>query len=144
MKKTKIFLTSILILFAINQLQSQSMVLVIENLKNNNEHIVKPGDKVKLDIKNKKGKLKEKEEVRISSIDKKNIYVEPLKNRFPNQPINIEELKYISIRTTGTKTTGCLLFVANIFSRSGSSKTATVYKKINFENGKWEKRVEGK
>ena len=128
------------ILLAANQAKSQSLVLYLKNTKNQNEHIVKPGDKVKLDIKNKKGKLKEKEEVQISSIDKEKLYIQPIKTRFPDQTINISELNYIGIKTIGTKSTGCLLFALNIFSKSSSSNT-TVYKSIRFDGGKWEKQV---
>jgi hypothetical protein len=140
MKKTKLILTSICILLFINQLSSQQWVLLVEKVKNKKEHIIEPGDKVRLDIKKKNGKITGAIAT-ISSIDKENLYIEPVKSRFPNQAISIPDLKYIGIKTPGSRTAGCMLFFLNILSKSGSGNNNGNFKNIRFDKGKWEKNV---
>ena len=140
MKKAKLILTSACILLFINQICSQQWVLLVEKVKNKKEHIIKPGDKVRLDIKKKNGKIKGAVAI-ISSIDKENLYIEPVKNRFPNQAISILNLKSIGIKTAGSRTAGCLLSFLNILSKSGSGNANSNFKNIRFDKGKWEKRV---
>jgi hypothetical protein len=140
MKKAKFLLTLICILLFVNQLSSQQWVLLVEKVKNKKEHIIKPGDKVRLYIKKKNGKITGAVAI-ISSIDKENLYIEPVKKRFPNQSISIPDLKYIGIKTPGSRTAGCFLFFLNILSKGGSGDANGIFKNIRFDKGKWEKNV---
>jgi hypothetical protein len=136
MKKIKLSLALIICtLLFVNQLSSQQKVLMVQKVKNKKEHIIKPGDKVRLDLKKKNGKIVGGIAI-ISSIDNENIYIEPVKKRFPNQAISINSLKYIGIKTPGSRTAGCFLFFLSILSRS-SGDTNSIYKNIKFDKGKW-------
>lgn len=136
MKKAKLTLTLILfILLFVNQLSSQQSVLMVEKVKNKKEHIIKPGARVRLDLKKKNGKINGGIAI-ISSFDKENLYVEPVKKRFPNQAISIYGLKYIGIKTPGSRTAGCFLFFLSILSRSSGDANG-IYKNIRFDKGKW-------
>jgi hypothetical protein len=61
MKKVKLIVAGTFMLFIACQLSSQSIVLIITNENNNREYTIKPYDKVMLDLKNRRGKLKEKQ-----------------------------------------------------------------------------------
>ena len=135
MKKAKLTLTLVCILLFVNQLSSQQWVMVVEKVKNKKEHIIKPGDKVRLEFEKKNGKMVGGIAI-ISSIDNENLYIEPVKNRFPNQAISINSLKYIGIKTPGSRTAGCFLFFLSILSRSSGDANG-IYKNIRFDKGKW-------
>ena len=140
MVKSKLLLTCVSLLFIAGQIKAQSLVLVLTNENTQKEYTIGSHDKIMLDIKNKRGKLKEKEEVVVLSVDEENLYVSPEKKRLGEQAIKINEIKYIWIKTPGTRATGCLLFGLNIFSKT--SNVPDVYKKINLEKRNWEIIVE--
>ncbi len=142
MAKVKLIFSCVSILCLAGQLKGQSLVLILTNENTHKEYIIGSHDKILLDIKNKRGKLKEKEEVVVLSIDEENLYVLPDKKRFGEQAIKIDEIKHIWIKTAGTRATGCLLFGLNLF--SGTSNAPTVYKKINLEKHNWKITVEDK
>lgn len=135
MEQCKIIFVCVFLFCLNDQLSSQSLVLVLRNEKNNTEYIIENSDKILLDIKNKKGKLKEKEEVVVVSVDKEKLYVLPEKERLGEQAIKINEIKNIWITTAGTKVTGGLIGVANLASKT--SNVPTVYIKINLDKSKW-------
>lgn len=140
MVKVKILCTCLFALFLVGQLKSQSLVLVLTNEKNDKEYVVKHHDRIRVDIKNNRGKLKEKEEVVVLSIDKKNLYISPEKQRFGEQAIAIDEMKHIWIKTPGTRILGGCLFGLNLL--SGTSNVPKIYKKINLGKRKWKINVE--
>jgi hypothetical protein len=139
MEKVRILFIYMFMLLLAGQLKGQSSVLVLTNKNCNKEYTITCHDKIKLDIKNKRGKLKEKEEVVVLSIGKENLYVLPDKKRFGEQAVIIDEIKHIWIKTPGTRATGCFLFALNIFSRT--SNTPVVYKKIDLDKPKWSIKV---
>ena len=139
MGQYKIVIVCVFLFCLVDQLSSQTLVLVLRNEKNNNEYIIENRDKILLDIKNKKGKLKEKEEVVVVSVEKEKLYVLPDKERFGEQAIEINEIKNIWITTAGTKVTGGLIGVANVASKT--SNVPTVYKKINLDKHNWNTQV---
>lgn len=124
----KIILVCVFLLCLVDQARSQSLVLVLRSEKNNKEYVIENRDKILLDIKNKKGKLKEKEEVVVLSVDNENLFVSPDKKRFGEQAIKIDEIRNVWIKTAGTKVTGGLIGVANLASKT--SNVPTVYKKL--------------
>ncbi len=142
MVNVKLILACVPMLFLTGSMRSQSLVLVLTNEKNHTEYVIEPHDKILLDIKNKRGKLKEKEEVVVVSVDKENLYVVPDKKRFGEQAVHIKAIKHVWIKTPGTRAAGCLLFGLNLASKT--SNAPTVYKKINLDKGKWNIRVEDK
>lgn len=142
MGQYKIVIVCVFLFCLVDQLSGQSLVLVLRNEKNNNEYIIENRDKILIDIKNKKGKLKEKEEVTVVSVDKEKLYVLPDKERFGEQAIKINEIKNIWITTAGIKVTGGLIGVANVASKT--SNVPTVYKKINLDKSKWVIQVKDK
>jgi hypothetical protein len=139
MKKAKLTLILICILLFFNQLRSQQLVLMVEKVKTKKEHIIKQGDKVRIEIKKKNGKITGGIAI-ISSIDRENIYIDPVKKRFPNQAVDISSLKYIGIKTPGSRTAGCFLFFLSILSRSSGDANG-IYKNIRFDKGKWVAKV---
>lgn len=142
MKKVKLIFASLFLLFSMASVKSQSAVLILTNENNHKEYIIENGDNILLDIHNKKGKLKEKEEVEVLFIDQEKLHVLPAKKRFGEQAIAINELKHIWIKTTGTRAAGCFLFTLNLF--SGTSNAPIVYKKIKLNKPHWQIKVKDK
>ena len=142
MTKAKLLFACVSMLFIAAQIKGQSLALILTNENTQKEYTIESHDKILLDIKNKRGKLKEKEEVVVLSVDEENLYVSPDKKRFGEQAIKIDEIKQIWIKTPGTRATGCLLFGMNLFSKT--SNVPHVYKKINLEKRNWKVTVAAK
>ena len=142
MTKAKLLFACVSMLFIAGQIKGQSLALILSNENTQKEYTIESHDKILLDIKNKRGKLKEKEEVVVLSVDGENLYVSPDKKRFGEQAVHINAIKHVWIKTPGTRAAGCLLFGLNLASKT--SNAPTVYKKINLDKGKWNIRVEDK